>query len=350
MKTQLRQSLVLLYGLCSCLAFSNLSADTYKYDPPVVKNITLSTGLNGKANTGDKVHVSCAIGYAGTMKIENSGTGPDGFLDASGKKLPYIIQADTLKIAEGQLPEIDLKKAPPPPLQADWTIPPAYAGKSIQLKCTIDPLHKVNNSIKFAVVNILGAKQPPLGVPGPAQTMKPISPLEKAIPKPDLAVTAVTTSLAASCADPQHLLSAKVSIRNNGMPLPAGKGYLHFSEMSGAHLTSGKMPLPAFNSGETKTVTLTGGTQVNFLNVLSWPHNIKLYFTPLPSYGQEAPFNQPNPPHIFSVSFSAGFCATQQGRSSAPSPSNNSRIQQQPAASPTIQRLMIPRDSTQRAR
>jgi hypothetical protein len=124
--------------------------------------------------------------------------------------------------------------------------------------------------------------------------------------KPNLSVTGARVKIEPNCQSPQPAMTAMVTIKNSGGPLPVNKGTVFVKELGGTNLSSAGIQLPAIGAGQTQTVPVPVITSQPYSS-LPGSHQMQVTLNPLSEAGQLS-FSKPADPYKFQAIFPSGHC------------------------------------------
>lgn len=148
----------------------------------------------------------------------------------------------------------------------------------------------------------------------PTISSKPALRHPAGLPEPKLTVAGASVHVQSNCSPPKPALIAKVTIKNSGGPLAAGKGTVYIKEIGGStNLSSAGIHLPAFHTGASQIVNIPVITLLPYAK-LPGTHALGVYLNPDLKDGQRS-FIKPAGVYRVTTRFPAGHC---QARHAAP--------------------------------
>ncbi len=123
-------------------------------------------------------------------------------------------------------------------------------------------------------------------------------------PVPNPMVAGAQALIQSNCQSPEPALIARITIKNLGGPLAAGKGTLIVSGSPGLY---GTLVLPQMNMGETKSLDVPVPSTTPH-SKLPGNHPMNVYLEPYKGQNGLPNFGKPSAPYPFTAVFPTGHC------------------------------------------
>lgn len=164
--------------------------------------------------------------------------------------------------------------------------------------------------VKAEAEAMIQKKSPPPEAPAPKVVSRGTAvPVVGAMFLPKVALSLVSTqsTIDPACTTAAEALTVSVTVSNGTLPLAAGLGTIAVSETGGAQLSSGRIPLPAFGSGQTRVLSVPVSAAFSAAPSLPGPHQLQAELQPK-IVDDQASFTAKPKSLPLTVNLPSGFC------------------------------------------